>query len=105
MLACHAGGLGLIPRRGIGGLNFFHLLHDIFSKCQWIFTKLAVCIDIVQIGFGNANGQVLSIFDRVICLGYDSGWVLLFHILLHLNTPIVAKVGVLEKLRTEWQTL
>ena len=34
-----------------------------FSKCQWIFTKLGTCIDIVEILFGIANGQVLSICD------------------------------------------
>ena len=35
---------------------------------QWIFTKLDMCIDIVYIWFGIANGQISSIFDRVICL-------------------------------------
>ena len=38
------------------------------SKCQWIFTKLGMCIDIVEIWFGVANGQISSNFDRVICL-------------------------------------
>ena len=28
-----------------------------------------MCIDIVKIWFGIANGQISSIFDRVICLG------------------------------------
>ena len=37
------------------------------SKCKWIFTKLGVCIDIVEIWFGIVNGQILSSFDRVIC--------------------------------------
>ena len=35
------------------------------SKCQWIFTKLGVCIGIVQIRFGianHANGKISSIF-------------------------------------------
>ena len=36
---------------------------DNLSKCQWIFTKLNVCIDIVEILFGIANGQISSIFD------------------------------------------
>ena len=39
----------------------------IFIKYQWIFTKLDMCIDIVEIWFGIANGQILSTFDRVIC--------------------------------------
>ena len=30
------------------------------SKCQWIFTKLGMCIDIKEIWFGIANGQILS---------------------------------------------
>ena len=29
---------------------------DNLSKCQWIFTKLGMCIDIVEIIFGIANG-------------------------------------------------
>ena len=39
------------------------------SKHQWIFTKLGLCIDIVngQIWFGIVNGQILSNFDKVIC--------------------------------------
>ena len=40
------------------------------SKYQWIFTKLGVCIDIVETCFGIANGQISSIFDRVICQQY-----------------------------------
>ena len=37
------------------------------SKHQWIFTKLGMCIDIVEICFGIANGQISSDFDGVIC--------------------------------------
>ena len=47
----------------------------ITSKYQWIFTKLCLCIDIVEIWFGIANGQISSIFDRVLCR-----WHVLFHI-------------------------
>ena len=36
---------------------------DNFSKCQWIFTKLGMCTDIVKIWFGIADGRILSIFD------------------------------------------
>ena len=39
---------------------------DSLSKYQWIFTKLDICIDIVEIWFGIANGQISLIFDRVI---------------------------------------
>ena len=41
-------------------------LDDNLSKHQWIFTKFGVCIDIVEIWFGIANGQILSNFDGVI---------------------------------------
>ena len=47
--------------------SVFSFPDDNLSKCQWIFTKLGVCIDIVEIWFGIVNGQILSIFDRVIC--------------------------------------
>ena len=36
-------------------------------KCQQIFAKLGMCFDIVEMWFGIANGQISSIFDRVIC--------------------------------------
>ena len=35
------------------------------SKYQWIFIKLAMCIDIMEICFGIANEQSSLIFDRV----------------------------------------
>ena len=40
---------------------------DNLSKHQWIFTKLGMFTEIVEIWFGIANGQILSNFDRVIC--------------------------------------
>ena len=48
---------------------FFSFLDDNLSKQQWIFTKYGLCIDIVEIWFGIANGQILSNF-------YDNGGVL-----------------------------
>ena len=47
--------------------SVFFVYGDNFSKYQWIFTKLAMCIDIVEICFGIANGRISLIFDRVIC--------------------------------------
>ena len=44
----------------------FSFTDDNLCQHQWIFTKLGMCIDIVEIWFGIANGQILSIFDRVI---------------------------------------
>ena len=35
------------------------------SKHQWIFTKLGMFIDIVEIWFGIANGQISSIFKEL----------------------------------------
>ena len=47
----------------------FSFPDDNLSKHQWIFTKLGtgICIDIVEIWSGIANGQISSIFDGVIC--------------------------------------
>ena len=45
----------------------FSFPDDDLSKHQWIFTQLGMCIDIVEIWFGIANGQISSIFDGVIC--------------------------------------
>ena len=45
----------------------FSLQDDNLSKHQWIFTKLGVCIDIVDIWFGIANGQISSNFYGVVC--------------------------------------
>ena len=42
-------------------------LDDNLSKHQWIFTKFGLCIDIVEIWFGIADGQISSNFDGVIC--------------------------------------
>ena len=44
-------------------LSVFSFPDNNLSECQWIFTKLGMCIDIVEIWFGIANGQI---FDRVI---------------------------------------
>ena len=41
-------------------------LDDNLSKHQWLFTKLGMCIDIIEIWFEIANGQISSNFDKVI---------------------------------------
>ena len=61
-------------------MSIILLPDDNLSKYQWIFTKLAMCINIAQICFGKANGQIKSIVVRVISQGQDSGGVLLFHV-------------------------
>ena len=54
----------------------FSFLADNSSKCQGILTKLGTCIDMKEILFGNANGQLSSMFDIVICPGHDNCGVL-----------------------------
>ena len=49
------------------GTPIFSFPDDTLSKHRWIFTKLGMCIDIVQIWLGIAIGQILSFFDGVIC--------------------------------------
>ena len=68
------------PPHDSGGILWFHVGRpcvcpsvrisfpdDNLSKHQWIFTKLGKCIDIMEVWFGNANGQISSNFDGVIC--------------------------------------
>ena len=47
-----------------------------------------MCIDIVEAWFGVANGQILSIFDRLICSKHDSDGVLSFHVLLFISSSL-----------------
>ena len=46
------------------------------SKCQGILTKFSTCIDMKEIWFGIAIGEISSMFDRVICPRQDNGGVL-----------------------------
>ena len=55
----------------------FSFSDDNFSKYQWISTKLGVCIDIVEICFEISDRQILSIFDRVICLVHFHFWMII----------------------------
>ena len=50
----------------------FSFPDDNLSKHQWIFSKLGMCIDIVEIWFGIANGQISLNFYGVICLRQDT---------------------------------
>ena len=53
--------------------SIFLFPDDNFSKYEGIFTKLDMCIDIVDIWFGIATGQILPICDRVLCPWHDNG--------------------------------
>ena len=44
--------------------SVFSFPDDNLSKYQRIFSKLGMCVDIVDIWFGIANGQVSSNFDK-----------------------------------------
>ena len=57
-------------------------------KCQVILTKLGTCVDIKEIWFGIANGQIslkLSVCDRIMA-GYYSVTFLFSLIMLHTNS-------------------
>ena len=49
-------------------MPIFLFQDDNLSKLQGILTKPAICIDIKEIWFGIANGQISSNFYGVICL-------------------------------------
>ena len=51
----------------------FSFPDDNLCKCQGILTKLGTCIDIKEIWFGIANGQISSVFERVICPRHNNG--------------------------------
>ena len=61
-------------------MPIFSFPDDNLSKCQGIITKLGTCIDMKEISFGIANGQISSMFDRVICWRHDNCGVLLFNV-------------------------
>ena len=60
----------------IGKLSIFDIVicpqyiyftfRTITSESEWIFSKFDLCIDIVEICFRIAHGQILSIFDIMV---------------------------------------
>ena len=62
-------------------LSIFSFSDDNLIKHQWTFTILGMCIDIVEIWFGIAYGQISSIFNIVICPPHVRGRVLCFILL------------------------
>ena len=73
-LPCHLPRHFYTPPHDSGGVLWFHFgspcvrpsvfrFQMITYKHQWIFTKLGICIDLVEIWFGIANGQISSNFD------------------------------------------
>ena len=51
-------------------ISVFLFPDDNLSKCQWIFTRFGLNIDIVKTWFGNFNRQISLFFDRFICKQY-----------------------------------
>ena len=52
--------LGVLTELSARDTFVFSFPNDNFSKYQWVFTKLGVRIDIIEIWFGNADGQILT---------------------------------------------
>ena len=55
--------------------SIFSFLDNNFNKYLWIFTKLGMCIDVLDICFGIANGQFHQFFtklsaSKMIMVGY-----------------------------------
>ena len=48
--------------RPVLSIHQFFVTDDNWSKRQWILTKLGMCIDILEIWFGIASGQISSNF-------------------------------------------
>ena len=54
-----------------GDMSVFSFQDNNFSKYQWIFTKLCICIAVVEIWFGiYLMGEFRQFLTRVICLGH-----------------------------------
>ena len=47
--------------------SVFSFPDEDLGKYQWIFAKLGMCIDIVEIWFGIANGQIILIVEGDTC--------------------------------------
>ena len=60
----------------MGKFCHFRFPDDNLNLCQGILTKLGTCIDMKEIWFGIAYGQISSVFDRVVCPRHDNDGVL-----------------------------
>ena len=58
---------------------------DNLSKHQWIFTKLGMCIDIVEIWFRIAYGQSSSMFELSACDTIMAGYYSFTFLFIHLS--------------------
>ena len=82
-------------------LSIFSLADYDFSNYSWIFTKLGMCIDILEIWFGSANGKISSIFRIVtctcICVAYQTIVVGNYHFMF-----VSFSFKIAEKLVLQW---
>ena len=62
------------------------------SKSQWIFTKLDMSNDIVDIWFWIAIGYISSLLDIVITQWHDNGWELSFHVFIQVRNSLIVSV-------------
>ena len=80
----------------IGSDAFYVRLYFHFGTITWVnirLSKFSICIDIVEVWFGIANGQILSVFDTVICLQHNNGRLLSFHVFcLHITIYIFTQM-------------
>ena len=60
--------------------SIFPFLDNYLRKYQWIFAKLGMHIDEIEIWFGIANRKISSMSKRVICLPHNNGGVLSYHV-------------------------
>ena len=63
VLWCHVCHPCICPSRSVVHLSIFSFPDNNLGKYQWIFTKLGVCIDTVEIRLGLLMGKFLSVFD------------------------------------------
>ena len=70
----------------------FSFPDDNLSRCHWIFTKLSICIDIVEIWFGIADWVDFVNFWQSYLPAHDNGQVLSFHIFNLYNLNIFVQI-------------
>ena len=58
---------------------FLSVVCSLFPKAIFL-TFIGTCIDIKEIWFRIANGQMSSMFDRAVCPQHDNGGVLSFYV-------------------------
>ena len=55
----------ILTELSIPDMPIFSFPDDNLSKHQWVFTKLGMCSDIVEVWYGTTKGQISSNFDGI----------------------------------------